>query len=147
MAYDVPNNAGLNVSVDYQGNSEGRYNTQMPSSNLYEIPLICGRPVPIVSNFSAMAVLILNIFLPGWGTMLVGIAPQKRSENCCGDCCCFFWLGWLHFILWPILVGWILAIILGCQLVAVSAMEAEAEAMYGEKKIGSSVTSIGSAVA
>ena len=153
MAYNAHHNVGINVGGGYHGNMGGGYhaghnsgygasnvvvvnNAQMQMHALNEMmhPHVCGRPVPRIDPCSALAVLILNIFFPGFGTMICGCVPHYGSDNCMGDCCCFFWLGWLHFILWGILVGWILGIILGCQLIVVSAMDMEE--MSGGGKIG-----------
>jgi len=94
-------------------------------------PWVCGRPVPKISPCAAIAVLILNIFWSGLGTMVCGCVPHEGSMNCIGDCCCFFWLGFAHFILWYFIVGWILAMILGCQLIQVASMPFDDNVVVG----------------
>jgi hypothetical protein len=94
-------------------------------AGMFMRPMVCGRPVPKIDPCAAIAVLILNIFWPGFGTMICGCVPHYGSIDCCGDCCCFYWLGYLHFMTCGILVGWILGIVLGCQLITVANMPIE----------------------
>ena len=58
--------------------------------------------VPTISCFCAWLLLIVNIFIPGVGTVLMGVVAC--------DCCCVL-IGILQLILAPLLIGWIWAII------------------------------------
>ena len=118
-------NVGLNPNMQYSTGQGGVVviNQGLGNNNR---PYVCGRVVPRIDACGAVAVLVLNIFFPGFGTMICGCVPHEGSMNCCGDCCCFFWLGYAHCLLTPILVGWILGIVLGCQLIAVAALPYEA---------------------
>jgi len=136
-------NNNMNMNAGYNNNMNQGYNNNMnmqmqtPQMNMGMgggsvmvvnnmmpmVPYVCGRPVPHIGHCGAIAVLILNIFWPGFGTAICGCIPHYGSMNCIGDCCCFYWLGVAHFLLWGILVGWILGIVLGCQLITVAAMD------------------------
>jgi len=83
-------------------------------------PNSCGHPVPRVSVGAAIACLIINIFFPGFGTMISGCVPNENKIDFIGNCCCFFWLGVLHISTVIIFVGWILAIVFGVQLITVA---------------------------
>ena len=75
---------------------------------------ICGHTIPHVNSCMALIILIINIFLPGTGTMLTG---------CCGtgaNCCAFLLLGILQFLLFPLLIGWVWSICTGIAVVRVS---------------------------
>jgi len=115
-----------NVDWDHFFFKRGGVNVK---DNENTLPTICGRNVPKISNCAALACLVINIFFPGLGTMICGCIPHegRESENFTGDCCCYFWLGVVHFLLWPLLIGWILSILFGCNLLTVSNMELQPE--------------------
>ena len=126
VGYSTPHvNVGMNPNMGMGYGNQGGVVILNQGMGMDMRPYVCGRPVPKIDPCSAIAVLILNIFFPGFGTMICGCIPHEGSMNCMGDCCCFFWLGYAHCLLWPILVGWILGIVLGCQLIAVAAMPYE----------------------
>ena len=54
-------------------------------------------------------ILIINIFLPGIGTMIISCLGEKHSYS-------FIWIGILQFMLAPLLCGWIWSIFTGYQL-------------------------------
>ena len=68
----------------------------------------CLCKVPVVSTECAIIVLIINILLPGWGTMLLGCI----SDHNCGY---FFVIGLIQFFLTVLLIGWIWSIITGIK--------------------------------
>ena len=92
-------------------------------------PYVCGRPVPKIEPCAAIAVLVLNIFFPGFGTMIVGCLPVKDQVNFVSDCCFFYWLGNFHLVFALSCVGWIFAIVLGVQLMTVANMPDEPPAV------------------
>lgn len=76
---------------------------------------ICGHPIPRVDPCTALIILLLNIFFPGWGTVVLGCVGYNAN------CCKFLLLGILQFLLVPvILIGWIWAIITGIAVLRVS---------------------------
>lgn len=80
------------------------------SQTPYIVIIEQGDGIPKLNTCVAIFVLILNIILPGWGTIFVGL----MSGNCCG----WFCQGVLQFFLAVILVGWIWSIITGCQILS-----------------------------
>jgi hypothetical protein len=127
------NNQGMNMGMNNQGMNMGMnqgYNPQVMSVGIAQPglmlvntrPYVCGLPVPNIGSGGAIAVLILNIFFPGLGTMVCGCIPHKEMTSFTGHCCCFFWLGVAHLTLTFFSVGWILGIVLGCQLITVANM-------------------------
>lgn len=86
---------------------------------------LCGNPIPAVSECGALIVLILNIFWPGLGTVILGLIGYQAN------CCAFFCLGLLQFILAPVLlIGWIWAICTGCSAMRVAAQPPQNAAVY-----------------
>lgn len=83
-------------------------------------PTACGVFVPKISTGAAIFILVLNIFFPGIGTMFAGCFPAENSKDKVTTGCCFFWLGWAHLALSLSLIGWILAIVFGIQLLQCS---------------------------
>lgn len=75
-------------------------------------PHICGNVIPILDPGTACVILILNIFFPGVGTMVMGCAG--RNANCIA----WFFIGWLQLIMTFLLIGWIWSIITGCHAVS-----------------------------
>jgi len=80
-------------------------------------PNACGHPVPKIDLGVAIACLLINIFIPGLGTMIAGCVPNENRVEFVSNCCCFFWLGVMHMTFTGLLFGWILAIIFGAQLI------------------------------
>jgi hypothetical protein len=62
---------------------------------------------PSVSNCTALIILIINIFLPGVGTMIMGCYSES-----CGKWAC---IGIVQILLAALIVGWIWAIYTGIQ--------------------------------
>ena len=52
--------------------------------------LLCGVPYPILTECQALAVLLMNIFFPGFGTQLIGCISKEQ-------CCFWYWIGKLTF--------------------------------------------------
>lgn len=69
--------------------------------------------VPKLNTCVALFILILNIFLPGFGTMFLACI----SGN---DCCGWWCKGVLQFILFPIIIGWVWSIMTGCKVMGKS---------------------------
>ena len=65
--------------------------------------------IPIVSKTLAVIILFMNIFLPGWGTVLLGFISEHHTTY-------FVLIGLLQFILTSIIVGWIWAIITAAKV-------------------------------
>jgi hypothetical protein len=60
---------------------------------------------------------ILNIFLPGWGTMISASSCTHAEPNPQSKCSCgTFTDGMFQFYLAPVLFGWIWSIIFGWNL-------------------------------
>ena len=80
-----------------------------------KIRTVGGRVIPKLEPIMAIGLLILNIFFPGLGTMIVGcVSPQK--EVCCG----WFCIGFLQMIFASCIFGWVWAIISACAIVSVA---------------------------
>ena len=62
---------------------------------------------PSVNKCLALIILILNIFCPGIGTIIMGCSSQN-----CGEWVC---TGLLQILLFPLLIGWIWAICTGVK--------------------------------
>lgn len=62
--------------------------------------------------------LIMNIFLPGWGTMVSAYscvhAIREEGQKCCS--CGTFSDGMLQFYLAPLLFGWVWSILFGVAI-------------------------------
>ena len=66
-----------------------------------------------------IVVLVMNIFLPGWGTMVsafscVHTARDPDDQSCCS--CGTFTDGMIQFYLAPLLFGWIWSIVFGISI-------------------------------
>ncbi len=74
---------------------------------------ICGTKVPILDYTTTILLFIVNIFLPGMGTMLVGISSGHD---------CFFWfcLGFTQLLLATCIVGWVWGLITGLQIIRIA---------------------------
>lgn len=70
--------------------------------------------IPVVPRLTAILLLVVNIFFPGWGTFALAFFTENHV-------CYFILIGLLQFILFPILIGWIWAIITSCQVLSKSA--------------------------
>jgi len=62
---------------------------------------------PILGKTLALIILILNIFFPGLGTMIMGCSSES-----CGKWFCY---GLLQSLLAPLIIGWIWAICTGIK--------------------------------
>ena len=83
--------------------------------------LCSGSVVQTLKSPMHIVCLILNIFLPGWGTMVSAFscvhAPIKvdgEVQKCCS--CGTFSDGMIQFYLFPLLFGWIWSIIFGIAI-------------------------------
>jgi hypothetical protein len=65
--------------------------------------------IPVVSKLCALIILLLNIFLPGWGTIVLGIISPHHTSF-------FILIGFLQFILTGIIIGWVWSIITGVKV-------------------------------
>jgi hypothetical protein len=83
--------------------------------------------IPVMPLWMAIVLLIVNIFIPGLGTMLAGFfvlcelanlgdSSQSRVESFCAN----FWVGVLQMLLASIVLGWIWAIFWGILFVTQS---------------------------
>ncbi|XP_030854573.1 protein SPEC3-like [Strongylocentrotus purpuratus] len=90
-------------------------------------PNACRAAIPSMHIAMAVTCLILNIFLPGIGTIVAGFAvfccanPGQSDGGKVGTFCLNFWVGILQLFLTLFLVGWIWAIIWGTVMIAMSA--------------------------
>jgi len=133
-SYNIDYNQNLNQNLnnlDNNINNNLNYilpeveNRILPISYFYErpeYPKQCDHPIPKVSPSQAIFCLIVNIVLPGIGTMIAGCIIPENEINYTRNCCCIFWLGFLHLILTPVFVGYIFALVYGCNLIYVSNM-------------------------
>ena len=80
-----------------------------------KIRTVGGRVIPKLSPTLAIGLLILNIFFPGLGTMIVGCV-SKQKDVCCG----WFCIGFLQMIFASCIFGWVWAIISACAIVSVA---------------------------
>ncbi len=74
--------------------------------------------IPCLSKSWAIIILIMNIFLPGWGTIVLGCLSEHHSSY-------FILIGFLQFLLAGIIIGWIWAIITGVKVLNKSASDYE----------------------
>ncbi len=65
--------------------------------------------IPKLNGCCAILILILNIILPGWGTIILGLMSGS-------NCCSFFCEGVLQFLTAICIVGWIWSIMTGCKV-------------------------------
>ena len=71
-------------------------------------PNVCGNPIPILDSGTALVILILIVFFPGIGTMVVGCVGRHANP------CALFCIGFLQIILIFCLIiqyTWILDVI------------------------------------
>jgi len=74
--------------------------------------------IPKINMCLAIVILILNIFLPGFGTMLLGCClPKGFSEEKGIVCCSLVCIGILQFIFTVLIIGWIWSIAFGVIIV------------------------------
>jgi len=74
--------------------------------------------IPKVNKCLAIFILILNIILPGFGTMLLGCClPEGFTEEKGVVCCSLVCTGILQLILTACLIGWIWSIAFGAVVV------------------------------
>jgi len=113
-------------------NNANHQTTQHPIPNVHhhkysksDFPNICGTPIPKIEFGAAIFILVINLFLPGLGTMIVGCIIPENQIYFPTNCCCFFWLGVVHSLFSVILIGYILGIVFGCQLIQVSKLNLE----------------------
>ncbi|KAL5014041.1 hypothetical protein ScPMuIL_008311 [Solemya velum] len=84
--------------------------------------------VPAMPMGVAILCCVLNILLPGIGTMVAGLSPfccaRNEDMGCgerCGSCYIGFLIGFLQLILVPLLfIGWIWSIIWGISFIGMS---------------------------
>ena len=139
------------VNVNYEAplpnENENIYEDRVNMVNIVEVPRVntdpnihtshrrpynkknkgqCGVNIPCLNKGAAIACLVINIILPGFGTMFSGCLPRVFSSSDPEQdnttevkrSCIFFWLGILHlFCTLIICVGWVLSLSYGCQLV------------------------------
>jgi hypothetical protein len=74
--------------------------------------------IPCLSKTWAIIILIINIFLPGWGTIVLGCLSEHHSSY-------FILIGFLQFLLAGLIIGWIWAIITGVKVLNKSASNYE----------------------
>jgi hypothetical protein len=65
--------------------------------------------IPVISTTWAILILILNIFLPGWGTVALLCFSTHHKLY-------FLLLGLLQFLLLCLIIGWVWAIITSVQV-------------------------------
>lgn len=87
--------------------------------NVRDVPIIVGRDghpeyehskIPIISTSCAVILLIVNIFLPGWGTVALMCFSHHHKIY-------FLLIGLLQFLLTCIIIGWVWAIITSVQVI------------------------------
>eukprot|EP00300_Choanocystis_sp_HF-7_P017656 c19789_g1_i4.p1 GENE.c19789_g1_i4~~c19789_g1_i4.p1 ORF type:complete len:108 (-),score=16.20 c19789_g1_i4:389-679(-) len=65
--------------------------------------------IPKVSKTMGIFILILNIVLPGVGSMIAGLLGGKKDMGC-------FWAGLLQLLLAVFIIGWIWSIFWGVKI-------------------------------
>lgn len=76
----------------------------------FNADVICGQQIPYLDSTTALIILILNIIIPGLGTMLVGCLG--RNANCVA----WFLIGLAQDFLTAVCVGWIWSILTGLAI-------------------------------
>ncbi len=66
--------------------------------------------IPVVSKDLAITVLILNIFIPGTGTLLLACTTDTHFNH-------FMIVGLLQFLSAGLIIGWIWSIVYGIKIV------------------------------
>ncbi|XP_038075709.1 protein SPEC3-like [Patiria miniata] len=91
-------------------------------------PNACRAAIPSLHIVAAVICLILNIFLPGIGTIAAGFSvfccgnPGQSQSGKFGTFCLNFWVGILQLLTcWIFLVGWIWSIMWGAAFLGLSA--------------------------
>ena len=80
-----------------------------------KIRTVGGRVIPKLNPTLAIGLLIVNIFFPGLGTMIVGCVSSQKDV--CGG---WFCIGFLQMIFALCIFGWVWAIISACAIVSVA---------------------------
>jgi hypothetical protein len=89
---------------------------QEPAQIVYTVPIqehhhpYNGCKIPVLSKTCAIIILIINIFIPGWGTMILGCYSDHHMGY-------FILKGLLQFLLAGLIVGWVWSIITGVKVV------------------------------
>jgi hypothetical protein len=65
--------------------------------------------IPKVKSPHHITCFVLNIFLPGFGTIISGLLASDRENDCWAN----IFIGLLQMVLAPIIVGWVFSIIWG----------------------------------
>ncbi|XP_071492645.1 protein SPEC3-like [Diadema antillarum] len=91
-------------------------------------PNACRAAIPAMPIALAVVCLILNIFLPGIGTIVAGFSvfccanPGQSDEGKVGTMCLNFWVGILQlFLVLIFFIGWVWSIMWGVAFIALSA--------------------------
>ena len=106
------------MNQGYPPQNQGPYG-QQTQTNVVVVsmnePNVCGNRIPSVDGAVAIIILIINIFFPGIGTMIIGCVGGNTN------CLAWFCIGLLQIFLVPIfLIGWIWSIITGCKVMSQS---------------------------
>jgi len=108
-------NVGINAKIKESKTSDS-HNT---NSKLF------GNMPRLTNGCFSVLILIINIFLPGVGTMILGCClpndMANKNEACYGLIC----MGALQLVLSIIIIGWIWSILFGIVLVQISCSENE----------------------
>jgi hypothetical protein len=91
------------------------YNKSSTFQENEKIRTVGGRVIPKLNPSLAIGLLIINIFFPGLGTMIVGCVSHQ-SDVCCGWVC----VGLLQMIFASCIFGWVWAVISACAIVSVA---------------------------
>ncbi|XP_033632365.1 protein SPEC3-like [Asterias rubens] len=91
-------------------------------------PNACRQAIPALHIAAAVPCLILNIFLPGIGTIVAGFSvfccgnPGQEGAGKVGTCCLNIFVGLLQLLTcWIFLIGWIWSIMWGIAFLGLSA--------------------------
>lgn len=94
-----------------QAPQQGYGQPQMQGNTNTVVVVQQGRVYPTLTPCAATIVLIINIFFPGVGTMIMGCMS--------GDAACnWICLGFAQLVLAPFIIGWIWAIVTGCLAIS-----------------------------
>ncbi len=99
------------------------YKSQTLQDTSDKVRTVGGRVIPKLSPTMASGVLLLNIFFPGLGTMVVGCYISEKnseSENKNEVCCGWFCIGLLQMIFASCIFGWVWSIIAACSIMSVA---------------------------
>ncbi|XP_022101394.1 protein SPEC3-like [Acanthaster planci] len=91
-------------------------------------PNACRAAIPSLHIVAAVICLVLNIFLPGIGTIVAGFSvfccgnPGQSGGGKFGTFCLNFWVGVLQLLTcWIFLIGWVWSIMWGAAFIGLSA--------------------------